>query len=370
MSNNSRKVRYAVVGLGWISQATLLPGFKNASDNSELVALVSGDPTKLETLSKKYRIEKTYSYEDYDECLNSGEVDAVYIGLPNHMHKEYTIRAAEAGVHVLCEKPMAITESECLAMIHACDRNAVKLMIAYRLHFEEANLQAIELIKSGQIGEPRIFTSVFTQQVKPGDIRLQKATGGGTLDDIGIYCINAARYLFQDEPIEVFATSARKSEERFREVAEMTSAILRFSDDRLASFTCSFGAAPVSTYQVIGTEGDLRLESAYGMEGITHYLTKNGETKTCEFPAFDQFAAELVYFSDCILNDVHPEPSGMEGLNDLRIIRALAQSIETGAFVAIPDLSHHRRPSLEQVIRLPAIEAPELVNASDPSGNA
>jgi predicted dehydrogenase len=370
-SNDSRKVRYAVVGLGWISQASMLPAFQNATHNSELVALVSSDSTKLKTLSETYGIQNTYSYDEYEECLESGEIDAVYIALPNHLHKDYTIRAAEAGIHVLCEKPMAVTEAECTAMIHACDRNAVKLMIAYRLHFEEANLQAIEQLKSGQIGDPRIFNSVFTQQVKPGDIRLQKATGGGTLDDIGIYCINAARYLFQDEPIEVLAVSARNSEERFQEVEEMTSSILRFPSDRLATFTCSFGAAPVSTYHVVGTQGDLRLQSAYGMTGITHFLTINGETQEQQFPPSDQFAAQLVYFSDCILSDRQPEPSGMEGLNDVRIIRALQQSIETGQPVSIPDLDHHPRPTLDQLIQFPTPESPEkLVNASDPSGNS
>jgi len=365
------KVRYAVVGLGWIAQATVLPGFKNIQENSEITALVSNDPEKLETLSKRYGIENTYSYDEYDDCLNSGEIDAVYIALPNHLHKEYTVRAAEAGIHVLCEKPMAVTAQECNEMIRSCKENAVKLMIAYRLHFEEANLTAIEVLKSGQIGEPRIFNSVFTQQVKPGDIRLQTALGGGTLSDIGIYCVNAARYLFQDEPIEVFATSASGSDDRFKEVAEMTTAILRFPGDRLATFTTSFGAAPVSTYQVIGTKGDLRLESAYATQGeIKHQLTIDGETQERTFSEVDQFGAELVYFSKCILEDQQPEPSGIEGLNDMRIIQALEQSIKSGQFVQIADLDQHARPSLDQVMRLSAVKPLELVNTSDPSGKS
>lgn len=371
MTNSSRKVRYAVVGLGWIAQATVLPGFKNIRENSEITALVSDDPEKLETLSKQYGIQNTYSYDEYDECLNSGEIDAVYIALPNHLHREYTVKAAEAGIHVLCEKPMAVTAQDCDEMIRSCQENAVKLMIAYRLHFEEANLQAIEILKSGDIGEPRIFNSVFTQQVKPGDIRLQQALGGGTLPDIGIYCVNAARYLFQDEPIEVFATSATNSEDRFKEVAEMTTAILRFPGDRLATFTTSFGAASVSTYQVVGTKGDLRLQSAYATQGeIKHQLTINGEMQERSFPEVDQFSAELVYFSNCILQDIQPEPSGLEGLNDVRIIQSLEQSIKTKQFVAIADLDRHARPSIDQVMRLPAVEAPELVNASDPSGQS
>jgi glucose-fructose oxidoreductase len=139
---NQETVRYAVVGLGHIAQAAVLPAFKHAG-NSQLVALVSGDPTKRARLSKKYKIERTYSYEDYDLCLESGDIDAVYIALPNHLHAEFSIRAAEAGIHVLCEKPMAVTSEECERMIASAQR--VRMMIAYRLHFEEANLRAVPL---------------------------------------------------------------------------------------------------------------------------------------------------------------------------------------------------------------------------------
>jgi predicted dehydrogenase len=348
-----------------------LPAFANA-DNSQLVALVSDDPTKREELSKQYGIQRTYSYEEYEDCLTSGEVDAVYIALPNHLHSEYTERAANQGIHVLCEKPMAITEDECKAMIKATKDNNVKLMIAYRLHLEEANLQAIETVNSGKIGEPRIFNSVFTQQVESGNIRVRKAIGGGTLDDIGIYCINAARYLFQDEPIEVFAVTANKGEERFAEVEEMTSAILRFPNERLATFTCSFGAEKVSNYQVIGTKGNLRVDPAYTWEGgIKHYLTINKETQERSFAPHDQLAAEFTYFSDCILQDKEPEPSGIEGLNDVRIIRALYESIETGQPVQIENQDRQQRPTTAQTIKRSANEGkPELVNAANPSGKS
>src|SRR5438477_2415888 len=142
----TRKIRYAVVGLGHIAQVAVLPAFKN-SKNSELVAIVSGESEKREKLGKKYRLEHVYSYEDYDRALS--EVDAVYIALPNHLHREYAVRAAQAGVHVLCEKPMAVTEDDWRAMIDAADENGVKLMIDYRLHFEAGNLEAMRLSKSG-----------------------------------------------------------------------------------------------------------------------------------------------------------------------------------------------------------------------------
>src|SRR5919109_4884539 len=143
-SSQSPKIRYAVVGLGHIAQVAVLPAFAHAG-NSELTALVSDDPEKLEKLGRKYRVKNRYSYAEYDECLAGGEVDAVYIALPNHLHREYSERAARAGVHILCEKPMAVTEEDCLSMIRVAEENQVKLMIAYRLHFEEANLKAIDL---------------------------------------------------------------------------------------------------------------------------------------------------------------------------------------------------------------------------------
>ncbi|MBD2463142.1 Gfo/Idh/MocA family oxidoreductase [Oscillatoria sp. FACHB-1407] len=368
--NGNRKIRYAVVGLGWFAQEAALPAFAQA-EHSELVALVSDNPTKLKELGQKYGIQHTYSYDQYEDCLTSGEVDAVYIALPNHLHSEYTVRAANQGIHVMCEKPMAVTEDECEQMIHACKSNSVKLMIAYRLHLEPANMQAVEVVRSGQIGEPRIFNSVFTQQVTDaGNIRLRKITGGGTIDDIGIYCINAARYLFQDEPIEVFAVAANKGEQRFAEVEEMTSVIMRFSDERLATFTVSFGAAQVSTYQVVGTKGDLRLDPAYAWFGeLKHYLTINGETKEQSFPPHSQLAAEFTYFSDCILQNKDPEPSGMEGLNDVRIIRALYQSIEQGQPVKL-QLDYHQRPTVDQAIQRPPVEAkPDLIHAASPGGS-
>lgn len=369
-SKSGKRIRYAVVGLGWIAQAAVLPAFANATENSELVALISDDPTKRQELGKQYGV-RPYSYDEYDDCLNSGEIDAVYIALPNHMHCDYTVRAANAGIHVLCEKPMAVTVEECETMIRACNDNNVKLMIAYRLHFEEANLQAVEIVKSGQIGEPRIFNSVFSEQVEEGNIRVREITGGGTLYDIGVYCINAARYLFQDEPIEVFAVSANKGEQRFSEVEEMTSAILRFPNERVAAFTCSFGVASVSTYQIVGTKGDLRLDPAYGFQGeLKHQLTINGQTQERTFPARDQFAAELLYFSDCILQGKDPEPSGTEGLNDIRIIRALYHSIAIGSFVSLAGLEKQQRPTAAQTIQRPPIQEPELINAADPSGKS
>lgn len=366
-----RRVRYAVVGLGHIAQVAVLPAFAHARENSELVALISDDPEKLEKLGRKYRVKHRFGYDDFEEGLREAGAEAVYIALPNHLHREYTERAAAIGVHVLTEKPMAVTEEDCEAMIETCDRNGVKLMVAYRLHFEEANLRAIDIVQSGKLGEPRIFSSVFTMQVKEGDTRLNpREQGGGTLYDIGIYCINAARYLFEEEPTEVLAASASNDESRFAAEGtdEMTSATLRFPGDRLATFTTSFGASDVAQLQVVGTKGDLVMDPAYEyVEALTHKLTIDGRTRETKFPKRDQFAPELVYFSECVMTGEDPEPSGREGLADIRIIRALYESADTGRPVKLEPFDKHDRPTLEQEIRKPPVKKPKLVNTESPS---
>ena len=362
-----KRIRYAVVGLGHIAQVAVLPAFKNAAANSELTALVSDDPTKLKELGKKYRVKQLYTYDEYDQCLNSDTVDAVFIALPNHLHREYTVRAAEAGKHVLCEKPLAMTEEECREMMEACRVNSVQLMTAYRLHFDEATLKAIEIVQSGQLGELKHFDSFHCMDVKPGNIRLRDETGGGTLHDIGIYCINAARSLFRDEPIEMFAMSLNGNDPKFAEVEEAVSAILRFPRNRTASFTCSFGSAKVSSYRVVGTEGDLRVEPGYSYtERLTHHLTIDKKTKKRSFAKRDQFAAQLLYFSDCVLNDREPEPSGLEGAADVRIIEALYRSVVEGKPVSLVPVLKPERPSPEQEIYRPPVSEPELVHAESP----
>jgi predicted dehydrogenase len=363
-----RKIRYAVVGLGHIAQVAVLPAFAHAARNSELTALVSADPVKHEKLRKKYRVQNTYSYDQYDECLRSGAIDAVYIALPNNMHCEFTVRAAQAGIHVLCEKPMAVAEEECEQMIAAAANARVQLMIAYRLHFEKANLQAIDIARSGKLGNPRFFSSVFSMQVKDDNIRLKRDLGGGTLYDIGIYCINASRYLFGAEPTQVFAFSISGNDPRFREVDETTGALLRFPQDRLASFTCSFGSSDVSAYEIVGTEGELRVEPAYEYVGeLKHRLTVKGKTRERTFSRRDQFAPELIYFSNCIINKVNPEPSGAEGFADVRIIRALYRSAELGRPVELEPFPKRQRPGPEQEITRPPVKKPELVNVQSAS---
>ena len=365
-TSRSKLVRYAVVGLGHIAQVAVLPAFKHARRNSRLVALVSDDATKLEELARRYHVEATFSYDEYEACLKL--VDAVYIALPNSLHAEYTIRAAKAGVHVLCEKPMAVTVGECKAMIAACRKAGVKLMIAYRLHFEEINLKAIDLVQRGRLGAPKFFNSSFSLTVRPGDIRTRSKMGGGTLYDIGVYCINAARYLFRAEPTDVMALSVNAVRGKLPEIDETTGAVLRFGGERLATFVTSFNADDVAAYRIVGTKGHLHVDPAYEYaEGLGYELTVNGKTTRKRIGTRDQFAPELLYFSDCIKHNRTPEPSGEEGLQDVRIVQALYESADSGRVVRIPPYRPAKRPTLRQRITGPGVKKPALVKVQSAS---
>jgi len=365
-----KRIRYAVVGLGHIAQVAVLPAFAHATENSEVTALVTDDPAKAKQLSKKYCIGAVYSYKEYEHLVNSGEIDAVYIALPNNMHRDFSVQASNAGIHVLCEKPMAVSEEECQDMIRAAEQNKTKLMIAYRLHFEKANLHAVELAQSGKLGEPRIFTSTFTMQVRPGNIRTKKEMGGGPLWDIGVYCINAARYLFRSEPEEVLALANSSEDKRFREVEESVSAVMRFPEAQLASFSCSFGASDVSSYYFVGTKGSIHAEPAYEyVESLKLKVTIDGKPQERAFGRSDQFGPELVYFSDCILKNKEPEPSGKEGLADVRVISALYESLRKRQPVRVRAEDRDQRPSPDQEIRRPPVQKPTLIHAESSSAD-
>ena len=359
-------MRYAVVGLGHIAQVAVLPAFAHAARNSRLTAIVSDDAQKRRIVAKKYRVDLTYSYDDYDACLE--QVDAVYIALPNSMHAEYTIRAARAGVHVLCEKPMAVTVQECRKMIDACRRHRVKLMIAYRLHFEEINLAVIDLVRKGRIGTPKFFNSSFALTVSGDNIRTDKEMGGGTLYDIGVYCINAARHIFRAEPKEVMAISVNSGLSKLKEIDESTSAMLRFDGDKVAAFITSFNAADVGSYRIVGTKGQVYVDPAYEYaEGLAYELTIGEKTTRKKIGKRDQFAPELLYFSDCIRHNRNPEPSGEDGLQDVRIVQALYESAKTGKAVRIPPYRPARRPTGRQRIRRPGVRKPALVRVKSAS---
>jgi predicted dehydrogenase len=366
--NGRDRVRFAVIGQGYFAQSAILPAFPNAK-SCELTAIFSDSPRKLQALRKQHGAEYALPYGELDDFLESGAVEAVYIALPNDMHAAFAERAARAGVHVLCEKPIAGTSAEAERMIAACVRARVKLMIAYRLHFEEANLSAIEAIKTGRIGEPRYFSAVFSQQVTPDNTRTQCARAGGPLRDIGVYCINAARYLFRDEPTEVIAfTATRAGEPRFREIDEQVGAILRFPGERLAQLTCSFGAYDRSSYTVVGTEGALGLAPAFDLGAeLVLEVEAQGKTKTKRFKSRDQVAPELDEFARCIREDRDPTPSGLEGLADLRVIEAIEASARSGGRVRVSRVEPERRPTIAQRRRAPAHRRGDLVDVRPPA---
>lgn len=253
-------------------------------------------------------------------------------------------------------------------MIAACRKARVKLMVAYRLHFETLNLSAMDLARRGQLGDLKFFTSSFSMTVRRGDIRTKHKYGGGTLYDIGVYCINAARNLFRAEPTEVSAVSINSGLATLSEIDETTAATLRFGDDQVATFVTSFNAADVAAYRIVGTRGHLHADPAYEYaEGLECTVIIDGKKTRKSTGKRDQFAPELLYFSDCILNDREPEPSGEEGLQDVRIVQALYRSAKTGRPVAIQSFKKRTRPTSRQRITRPGVRKPSLVKVQSAS---
>jgi glucose-fructose oxidoreductase len=325
-----------MVGWGSCAESTL-PTFRHTRETSELVALVCDDPTTAAEAAKRNKVSRVYSFEQYDDCLRSGSIDAVYLTLPVAMHCAHAVRAAEAGMHVLCNKPMATSEAECRTMIDACQRNHVKLMIAYRMHFEEANLAAIHLAKTGELGDLRFFDSSFSLPTPDENLPGSAARpGSGALLEVGVDCLNAVRHIFRDEPTEVTAFASRTEQWRG---GETTCCLLRFPGDRMASLTCNIGASLVAAYRVVGTRGDLRVEPASPhAKRLEHYLTIDGKTNKRLFPRRERIAPELLRFSECILQNRPPEPSGWDGLADVRLVEALHRSAAIGQPVRLAPL--------------------------------
>jgi predicted dehydrogenase len=241
-------------------------------------------------------------------------------------------------------------------------------MIAYRLHFEESNLRAMQVVRQGLLGDVQLFTGVLTHQVRPGDIRTRGEVGGGALLDLGVYPINAARYIFDQEPIEAFAFANFGRDPRFPDVDETVTALLRFPDGQLANFEVSQSAAGVSSFQVIGGKGDLFVEAAFDYVGARHHhLTIEEKTKKKKFAPRDQFAPQLIYFARCIVEDVEPGPSGREGMADVRVVEALLEASRTGVPVKLEPWERQQRPDLSQLINKPPVRKPDTIRAPSPS---
>jgi len=343
-------INYAVVGAGWISQIAFLPGVKQ-SGNSRVAAIVSGDRAKAAQLADFHGVEKVVGYEDYDALLASSAIDAVYIALPNDMHADFSIRAARAGKHVLVEKPLAVTEDEALAMIAAARQAGVYLMTAYRLHHEPGTVDLLERIRAGAIGRPLFFQSVFSFQTSAGNHRLNAGAWGGPLQDVGVYCVNAARHVFAEEPVEAVAMAHRPADDpRFQEVDASVAAMLRFPSGGLAQFFVSFRSAEMDCYKVVGAHGDLELDPGFRFETATKLrLRRDGKITETAYPRIDHFGAQVAYFSDCILDGAQPESDGDEGLADLRALIAIERALATGKAQPITSPARPRHPTPDMV---------------------
>jgi predicted dehydrogenase len=333
----SKGVGYAVIGLGHISQRAILPGFRNAK-RSKLAALVSGDAEKAKFLAAKFGAGQTCTYNAFDECLRNPRVEAVYIATPNSRHLEFALRAAQAGKHVLCEKPLAITVSECRQMIEACARNGVKLMTAYRKHFEPSALEFKELIDSGKLGRLKIIHTAFTISLPSGDSWHLKhhLAGGGSLVDVGIYCINTVRWLTGLEPVEAQAYSWTADPARFSEVDDNMSFQLKFPGGLYLQGSSSFTAAKASFLQVHGEKGWAALDPAYAYNEERRFFGKiAGEWFEKKFKPLDEFCLELDHFSECIRENRDPLPDGVAGMRDVAVIEAIYEAAKQNHAVGI-----------------------------------
>lgn len=331
-----RKLRYCMVGLGRISMKHFMPGCKQ-SQFSQVTALVSGDRKKAEEQAALYGVpgKNIYSYSNFDDIKNNREIDAVYIALPNSMHAEYTIRAARAGKHVLCEKPMATSVTDSLAMIDACRAANRRLMIAYRCHYEPTNLRAIKLIKDGKLGKIQAIESANGFNESAGEWRLnRKLAGGGPLMDVGVYSLNACRYLTGEEPSQVEGfSSVIDKDGRFDEVEENVSWTMKFPSGVVASCNTTYGAPMEGYYRVHGSKGVLHVEPAFGYEGLHLKAELRGAGKSREIvdepnPAKDpsQFATQADYFAKCVFENREPKTNGQEGLRDMQLMSKIYKS--------------------------------------------
>ena len=364
-----RKVRYAVVGVGWIAQAAFLPGVEHTG-NSEVVAFVTDHEEKAARVGEKYGVDAVYTYDEYDQLLSSGKIDAAYIATPNWDHVELAVKTLEAGVHLLVEKPMAVSVEECERMSTAAERSGAKLMVAYRLHFEPGTLKAIQRVRDGEIGTVRFFNSSFSQQVSGQNHRARSGYWAGPVSDMGPYPINAARDLFGAEPIEVYATGVTTDPQRFT-MEDTVAVTLKFPANRVASFVVSYNGGDVDDYRIVGDKGSIFSDPAYQVGvSIEQKIVVGEKTSNDSFKKTDQFGGELKYFSDCVVNGVNPEPGGEEGMLDVRVLAALEESLRTNMPVKLAPYRRSRRPLGDQVESLGAVKEPDLVGAHKPSEGA
>jgi predicted dehydrogenase len=350
----AKQIGYAVVGAGPLFERALLPAFARAGGETRLAAIVSADRARAHTLAQEHRA-MGYHYDEFRQSLQREDVQAVYLALPNSLHCDYAVEAARAGAHVVCERPMAVMADECRRMLRTCQTNRVKLMVAYHVQAHPAYQKLLELVRGGTIGAPKTFSSDATIRVQdPDDVRLQRRLGGGTVYDVGVAAIFVARTVFDAEPAQVMAMTARMTRRYGGDVDESAVALIRFPDDRLAHLHTSFGEEPTSVLTVFGDEGSIRITGAYEPQRPSAVeIVRGGHREEMTFEAADAFAAELGHFSSSVLRDVAPEPSGIEGLTDVRIVEAIYRSARDGRPVTLPRIARLEAPPAEHDLRKP-----------------
>jgi glucose-fructose oxidoreductase len=359
MFGSKEKVRYAVVGGGQISQQAFMPGIAR-TDNSELAALVTGDPAKADDLAKLYKI-KAWSYDQYDALLRSGEIDAVYVATPNALHTDYVIAALEAGIHVLLEKPATASLADAERILDVQKHSGTKLMVAYRLHHEPGTVEMVTRAQRGDFGDLRFFTAAFAQNVAEENSRGHNGYWGGPVPDMGTYPLNAVRNLFGEEPTSVHAVGMKTAGRGFN-FDDTVAITMQFPGDRVAQFTVSYATAPAERFTLVGTKATIEASPCFMFGpkiGISYVETKaDGSKETHSFDPVEQFGGETQYFSECILNDRQPEADAEEGWLDMRVLDAVERSLESGAPVMLDPVHRSRGIEPGQVLKLKPAKEP------------
>ena len=324
------KLRWGVISTANIGRWAVNPAIQ-ASNNGELLAVASRDEETARQFAEEGGIPVYYG--SYEALLEDETIDAVYNPLPNSLHHEWTIRAAESGKHILCEKPLALSETECREMEAAAETNGVKLMEAFMYRFHPRTARLLEMVRDGVVGEPRMIRSAFTFRLtKPYNIRLDPELGGGALMDVGCYCVNISRTVAGREPEEVQATALWAESG----VDEQMAGTLRFSDGLLAQFDCALTMERCEAYEVAGTDAYLSVPNAFlpGKDDATIRENRGrGEEQAHTIEGADEYRLMVEHFSECVLNDRPPLYSPAEAALNMRVIEALYRSARTGGEV-------------------------------------
>lgn len=326
MASSTRKVNWGVLGTARIGLRAVIPAIRQ-SKNSQVVAIASRDSAKARETARALEVRE--SYGSYERLLESPEVDAVYIPLPNSLHGEWTIRAAEMGKHVLCEKPLALNADECAKMISSCSRHGVWLMEAFMYRFHPQIVKVREMIDAGDIGKISAIRSTFRTATEDlEDIRYQKELGGGALMDVGSYCVNVARLLTGQEPIYVRGL-ARLNEQKG--VDEAFAGAMRFPKSELGLFDCGFRSVYHQIVEVVGERVTLELPAPF-LPGDSPVILRRGEgTETIVCQAANHYRLMVEHFADCVLNDREPRYRPTDSLSNMRTIDMLYESARSAS---------------------------------------